>query len=279
MTVSVVYVASVLKNRYPAVYSTIATEVVVAGHEFHEVPATNIWVRDWMPIQASNGDLVQFAYQYDTDRWPQLRTQPPEEIGGKQVRQSEIRLDGGNLVRHGKKAICTDIIFDRNPQIDPGRLVQQIQNLLDVCLIVIPHEPGDELGHADGMVSWINDYSCYMADFKYVFYSQVQWKLDCYCTTAVPVPLINDKAPPLTEHQFRQQFTLGDDWNDAWGYYVNMLVLDNLVLVPTFGVEKDNEVLLDVAHRHAGRHVVGVDCSQLSREGGLVNCATWNCEV
>ena len=47
----------------------------------------------------------------------------------------------------------TDKIYRKNPQHEPRRLRQKIQDLLEVeRRIVIPPEPGDVLGHADGVV-------------------------------------------------------------------------------------------------------------------------------
>lgn len=82
-------------------------------------------------------------------------------------RRSDIVLDGGNVGGWGGRGILTDRIFRENSQVDRPDLLGVLRELLRVDeLIIIPVEPGDEVGHADGVVRFldsgvvvINDYS------------------------------------------------------------------------------------------------------------------------
>ena len=57
----IVYIANSL-NRYPLVYNPLITNLKANGIEVEILDSTNIWVRDYMPIQTKNG-FIKFKYK------------------------------------------------------------------------------------------------------------------------------------------------------------------------------------------------------------------------
>jgi agmatine/peptidylarginine deiminase len=62
----------------------------------------------------------------------------------------------------------------------------------------------------------------------------------------------------------------------AWGIYLNFLLLDDMLLVPFYnGKDKKNQEVKKRLEELYNRPVYGVYADALSKEGGVVNCVTW----
>lgn len=61
----------------------------------------------------------------------------------------------------------------------------------------------------------------------------------------------------------------------AFGCYNNHLKVDQLVVVPRYGLLEDAEVLACLQEAISGPDVRSIDCTGLSMEGGVLTCATW----
>ena len=62
---------------------------------------------------------------------------------------------------------------------------------------------------------------------------------------------------------------------DKNGLYINFLKLDNLIVMPSFGQDEDEEVQKTL-ERLFHRDVKKINASKLATEGGLINCVTWD---
>jgi agmatine deiminase len=131
--------------------------------------------------------------------------------------------------------------------------------------IVIPVEPGDEAGHADGVVRFldgdlvvINDYSevasSYGRHLKNVLRrARLEW----------------------VELPYRPEDASCDGMPSAVGCYANFLMVRGLIVVPAFGLPED-DIALRIIEEHAGPFAVAsLGSRDLARRGGVLNCATW----
>ena len=159
-----VYLSDLLEKQAP-----IAFEQLTKAFDKHEIkyatlPGTkDLCVIDFMPLQVRQDYFLQ--YKYDPDylklkKYEATRTNPKNicnEIGIVPNRGS-IVLDGGNVVKSGNKAIITTKVFRDNPGYPEHNLITEIKNQLQVeQVIVTPQEPMDFVGHADGMVRFIDE--------------------------------------------------------------------------------------------------------------------------
>ena len=122
----------------------------------------DVWCRDYMPVQVGCGEFVRFRYAPDYLRGHEHLITAPGDVGPipeiEGCVDSEIVLDGGNVVRWGSRCIVTDKVFHENPDLDRVDLLGRLREALRVeDLIVIPKEPYDEVGHADGVVRFLDD--------------------------------------------------------------------------------------------------------------------------
>jgi agmatine deiminase len=158
-----VYISDLLEKRSPSVYTDLTDWFKKLGIRYDVLPNTNdIWAVDYMPIQVREDHFVQFTYNpdYIGKSQQKIKTNPDEvcEALGLNPEKSSIVIDSGNVVKHKRKAILTTKIFKENPSYKEYDLVNEIKRLLDLDqVIIIPQEPGDSVGHSDGMVRFIDD--------------------------------------------------------------------------------------------------------------------------
>jgi len=275
----IVFVSSSLKDRYPILHHILETNLLAHGIEFETILSSNIWCRDYLPIQTKSGNYVKFRYKTEGyDIYLQLKVE--DDIGDfPNVKFSDLILDGGNCQMYRDRAIITNVVFNHNPQYDPVEIVAQLTELLEAEIIIIPPEPGDELGHADGIVKWLNQYYVlvneYQGDEEYEDYSnRLSRILKINNLRAVCFPNFYHSKPALSEEDFRKAFPFGDAFNDGYGYAINFLKVKRLVFLPVFGIPEDVKTVETARTYFTDCSIIACDCRDISREGGLMHCIT-----
>lgn len=289
-----VYIAACLRDRHPDVALAISKSLAIAGVPLVEVPGTgNIWIRDWMPIPVGD-HFVQFRIKADTVKYTILEVESKSLSYSRDPQEdltfSDIILDGGNVVRSpdGKRVImCEQTLRDNdfNPDIFQSRqdLSKSLSDLLEAEIIWIHNEPGDTLGHSDGCVAWIDNDAVFVNDTRSMrdvdsssHTSELCRILEANEIRPVPFPYAYDLCRDITEDRFRQEHPHADDFNMATGYFINFLKVGNLVLYPTFGIDRDERCLDALLDAWPDANCVGIDCGYLSEEGGLLHCVSWS---
>ena len=144
--------------------------------------------------------------------------------------------------------------------------------LIDVLqvhqVIFIPVELGDDTGHADGMVRFVNEHTVVANDYSGIEVSR-KFKDRFYGILAdsgldiLPVPYhsVNKRVNGL--------------WV-ALGCYINFLQVDNKIFMPTFDnkVEDDN-TLARFEEIFGSGNVIPVPSKDVAMGGGVLNCMTW----
>jgi len=268
-----VYISDRLESQCPNVFRQLK-------HNFekldikHEVLSNtkDLWVVDFMPLQINRNDFLQFVYDPDylkPKKYQHTRTNQKDacDPAGIIVNKSSIILDGGNVVKHGDKAILTSKIFKENPDYSEDDLIDEIKAQLQIeQLIIIPQEPRDFVGHADGMVRFIDEDSVLVnqypknkayEDFAYSLRASLR-KAGLHCIEF-----------PYTSWQ-------NGDANDATGCYINFLETGKYIFYPVFTDYNDQLALRKLQSVFKDREFTEIDCRELAKFGGVLNCATWN---
>jgi agmatine deiminase len=267
----IVYVSDLLEPRYPTLVNRLRG--ILAGHgiPLRIIEGTkDLWCRDYMPVQIGPGRHAQFTYNPDyLAGYEHLITRPGDiqpipEI--EHCSRSEIVLDGGNVVGTNRRIIVTERVFSENPAFERDQLRDRLRHLLDVDeVIVIPVEPGDLFGHSDGMIRFLDDETVLVNDYSKVdaaFGQRLRSRLRKvglrmielpYC----PSPEVNEGIP------------------SAVGCFANFLMVRGLVVVPSFGIPEDLAAMRVISEHAPDLTIRSIDCSDLAREGGVLNCATF----
>jgi len=270
---NLVYFSDLLPKRHPAFFKELKAILERKRIEYGILPQTNdIWCRDYMPVQVSKNEFVQFKYDpkyLHTKKYIKTITDTTNvcKVIGVESVASDIKLDGGNIVKSRTKAILTSRIFDENRRYGKDDLLRKIKRLLKVKqVIVVPECPLDRYGHADGMIRFVdgikdektilvNDFSGEKARFFSRFHRELTRQ------GLFPVLL------PYTAYRNK-----GDD---AKGIYINYLQIGKVVIYPTYGIKED-VLAHKVFSRYFGDNVFPIRSNQIAKKGGVLNCVSWN---
>lgn len=242
----------------------------IDGADIEVIPETcDIWCRDYMPVQLSENSFCQFTYRPDYLKGFEHLITPPDRCRlpfMENYHAEPIVLDGGNIVASRTKAILTDKVYTENPAIKRPRLRSRLEELFQADCIVIPKEPFDPIGHADGMVRFVAENRVLMNDYSI---------LD---------PVFGDKLRALLERNSLQVETLPmfeekegrrGDIPSAVGLYINYLRVGNIVLLPGYDRPEDQAAFQKVQQVMPDTKVFQVPCRRLAEQGGVLNCISW----
>lgn len=241
-------------------------------HRF--LPSTNdIWAVDYMPIQKGLDKFILFKYEPDylqNDEFIATQTDTKtvcKSIGLSTI-NSNVKIDGGNVIKGNDWVILTDKIFKENAGFEKNGLITELENLFEAKVIIIPQEPGDFTGHADGIVRYYDNDTVLINSYKPTDKKDFQKLLTKELTNqglrAIEIPYNPyDNA----------NYDLAD------GLYINYLQMENLILIPTFDKKEDENTYRQFEQLFPGQIIETIDSREISRDGGVLNCITWNIKV
>lgn len=266
-----VYLSALLKEKYPTACNNLITLLDKYHVNYFFLEGTkDVWCRDYMPIQTPSGKFIQFRYEPSylkgKPEWEELRSDVKEVCRVNKIDAlfSNINIDGGNVLLCEGRAILSDRIFSENPDKQKDELVKEISELLESEIIIIPSEKDDMTGHADGMVRFVNRDTILVNNLEkeYQYWRKgMQDAIAKYNLKYINVPFVVIKDP---KHK-----------KNALGVYVNFLELDNLIILPIFGIPEDEQVISIMKDTFPDKVIETIDYNEVALEGGLLNCTTW----
>jgi agmatine deiminase len=228
----------------------------------------DIWAVDYMPIQVALNKFVLFQYEPDylqSPKYISTQTDPNEVCKDIQLNpiRSNLILDGGNVIKGKKWAIVTDKVFKENPSMRQAHLVEQLEELLEVKVIIIPREPYDFTGHADGMVRYYDEQTLLINDYQ--DHLSVSYKLRLKKALA-------DQGFKLIEIPYAPD---PSNFISANGVYINFLEMQNFIMIPTFRKLEDDKAIRVFEKLFPDRTIETIYASDISQDGGVLHCISW----
>lgn len=223
----------------------------------------HIWARDYMPVQVNKEKFVRFNYSPDYLKdCPEYKPDTAAILSelGLQVIDSDIIVDGGNVISCGDKVIMTDKIFRENPHYHHQTLIDKLSQLLEAEIVLIPEDNYDEYGHADGMVRYMGN-DCVLINNYCDFDKSLRKKL-----LTVLSPHFD-----ITELHY-------ETYSDRSWAYINFLHVGQHIFIPMLEGDKLGEVAfrqIAEAYPQCECHQIW-GCDNIVNEGGALNCCTWN---
>lgn len=264
------YFSKELESRYNFFksFSSLLDKHSIKYHILDETK--DIWAVDYMPIQSEIDRFIQFKYEPDylqDDDYILTQTDPIAVCNsiGLQVIESNIKIDGGNVIKGKNWVILTDKIFKENSSINKNQLLSELEKLFGVEIIIIPQEPFDFTGHADGIVrNYTNDtvlVNHYKPNDNVEFQKRLKVALKKYGLKTIDIP--------YNPYQ-------NSSVDSADGLYINYLQMENFILLPTFNKRDDEVAFRQFEQLFPGQTIETIDSRQISKDGGVLNCITWN---
>lgn len=266
-----VYFSSKLRDVSPVAYKGV-TEILDSygvGHSLLD-GTKDIWARDYMPLQVREDCLMVYDYTPDYLRlykkYQPLMSNPIEVCRANGIKYKEslgnIRIDGGNVVHCSSKVIMTSKVFEENPSISVRDLTGLLETLFEAQLIVLPWDPREIYGHADGIVRFVDDDTVIMTNYRHFDKKMAARFLNILQSRFKTVHVLEYDVPT--------------PYKDNWAY-INYLQTDRVLVVPSFGVPEDEQALSQISMffpEYLGR-IEMADARDLVKGGGCFNCASW----
>ena len=266
-----VYLSGVLRRaKYSAFRKRFEQKLKEHRIRYDFLRLTNdIWCRDYMPVQVLQNKFVQFEYDPVYLPWTDA-TKVCKDIDI-EPKITDIKLDGGNVVKSRTKVIVTERMVRTNKRLyERKELIRQFKRLLAVKdVILIPECPTDPFGHADGMVRFCDG----VKDERHVFVNdygaeEAKLKKDLYAVLKghglIPIPMPYN--PPE------------NDGLSARGIYINYLQIGKTVFYPTYRLSSDKKAK-KFFFEYFGSNAVSVRADEIANEGGILNCIGWNVRI
>lgn len=269
-----VYFSDLLPIRYPAFWDNLMRVLEEKNIAHALLPKTrDIWCRDYMPIQVEKNYFVQFRYEPSylmksaSGRLSITNVSDVcQAIGIKSVK-SDIKIDGGNLVKLTDRIIMTRRVLTENPDYTEERLLDEIKALLKVRhIVLLPEVPDDSFGHSDGMARAVGGglpETVFCSDFTREpgdFSKNVGIQLSAAGLTTIRLVY----APYDNKTNM-----------DACGVYINYLQVGKTVIYPVFGIKND-ATACRVFEKYFGDNAISLNCKRIAKDGGVLNCISWN---
>ncbi len=268
---NLLYLADTLPKNYPIFFQRFEKLLKENKIHFQLLPGTkDVWAVDYMPVQVCRKEFVRFVYkprylQNDRDLKTITDTDAVCKSIGIETIKSKIVLDGGNVVNSANKVVITERVFKENPSYVREDLIQELKQLFETDeLFFIPEQPNDYTGHADGMLRFVDDNTLLINDYK-----NESTRFRKAFEKAIHKIGIEHIVIPYNPYQ-------NENNNQANGAYINYLQMEDVVIVPVFGLKEDEEVIKRFEQIFNGSTILAINANEIAKDGGVLNCISWN---
>jgi agmatine deiminase len=265
------FLADCLPIKQPRFFNRFAEVLKDCNIHFRFLPYTkDIWAVDFIPIQISTDEFVQFTYNPDYLQAQKYRSTISDvdricEAIKLPTTKSKLVVDGGNVIRATTQVIMCDKVFNENKHISERDLIKQLKELFLVDkLFFIPWDKDDFIGHADGMVRFIDDKTVLINNYTLEepsFQRSLRMAIHNAGLEWIELPY----SPPKNTNI-----------DCADGLYLNYLQMQHAIIMPTFNCKDDENAYKVFEKVFKGQTIVTVDSKEIAKDGGVLNCITWN---
>jgi agmatine/peptidylarginine deiminase len=225
----------------------------------------DIWIRDWGFVDRW---CFRFAPSYARHLYSpadihRARASLARLIGIRPQRVPLV-LDGGNLVHNGEVAIVTEKVFADNPHLSREEIERIFRRLGFKKTVFVPVEPGDVIGHADGMVRFVSRKLLLFNDYTDSYFSAHRRKLiRALCNARLEAELV-----PFPWYCSDDQF---DGVPSADGCYINFIQTKQGIIYPTFHHRLDDRAG-EILAAKVNLRLLRLEALAVARLGGVLNC-------
>jgi len=269
-----VYFSEKLQEQSPEIAKQIADTLGLLGAKPVFLKGTkDIWARDYMPVQVDTRKFIQYTFYPDyLLKLEDIKSDPDTICADLNLNalRSDIVLDGGNVVKSANCVILTDkIILENKLKYNKEQLLVKLRELFEVDKIVfIPWDRGERYGHADGMVRFIDSETVLLQGYY-------RTRKDLF-----EDGFIDQLLGSLKENHLKYEF-LDVDYTEKINSkfaYLNYLQTKDFILLPSLGIDKDDEKLKDEISKYFpgyGNRIRKIKMNSIISRGGALNCISW----
>lgn len=245
------------------------------------------WCRDFGPICIVK-DNTPIALNFEFNGWGekypfQFDNATNQKLKADQILSCELEsipfvLEGGSIDSDGEGTLLTTsqclLSNKRNPLFNQQDIEQELATQLGTKRILWLKNgqlDGDDTdSHIDNLARFCNTDTivyayCDENDSHFQSLHAMKLELEKFKTlSGTPYHLIPLKIPQA----------LFDDGQRLAASYVNFLITNKLVLMPTYNDKQDDINITQLQSVFTDRKVIGIDCSSIIKQSGSIHCLT-----
>lgn len=249
---------------------------------FVEYETNDTWARDCSALSIEDNSqikLLDFTFNGWGDKFESLKDNNMTNYLTPKAIKYNFILEGGGVESNGIDTILTTskcmLNKNRNSSLNPLQITQKLNHYFGATKILYLNHgylAGDDTdSHIDTLARFI--------DTKKIMYIKCSDEKDEHFKE---LKLMEDE---LIEYSIEHNFALIPlPMTDAIYFederlpatYANFLFINDAVLVPTYGVNQDNEALKIFKKTFPNRDIIDIDCSTLIKQHGSLHCVTMN---
>lgn len=258
----IVYFSEWIKDF--ACYDEITEKLAKHQIKYNLLPHTkDYWVRDFMPIQISDSEFIQYKYNPKYLQKDQYYITNPDKCYNHlaiSTKKIDIVLDGGNIVKCSDSIIMTDKVFVENNHLSKMQLINILENSFRCEIIFIPWDRYEKYGHTDGMIRFIEERKVLLNNYIN-FDKSLRNRIIADLQNKFEIIELEYSAPKLSSHN--------------WAY-INYLQVGKFILLPTLGTPEDEQAYEQFSTIFPDYQIEQINVSEIIKLGGALNCISWN---
>ncbi|KZN62986.1 agmatine deiminase family protein [Pseudoalteromonas luteoviolacea] len=259
--------------------------------QFVDAPCNDTWARDHGPLTTADSEgnlcIKDFVFngwgnKYASELDTQINSALCKQLASPSnlVQQVDIVLEGGGVEINESSVLLTTseclLNPNRNPHLDKAQLEEKLKVELGAkSFLWVDHGylAGDDTdSHIDTLIRFApNNTLVYVqcddeADEHYDALQAMESQLKTFTTpTGEPYTLVPLPWPSAKYNH---------DGDRLPATYANYLIINDTVLLPIYGDEKDALALTQLQKAHPERTVIGIDCLPIIHQFGSLHCIT-----
>ncbi|MDP4612023.1 MAG: agmatine deiminase family protein [Opitutales bacterium] len=255
--------------------------------ELFDYETDDVWCRDFGPLFLLSEDgrsvcLTDWQYNAWGNKFPlqskdnRASAWMAEKLGLRRFAFDTV-LEGGAIESNGAGQILTTEVVLLNPNRNGATTKEGIASRLasglgvDEVLWLKDGLVGDDTdGHIDNLARFFKEDGILIAEISAEMDENAEallentWRIQAFTTS---------EGRPFASVQLPLPEPIMADGEPLAASYMNYLVLNGAVLVPTYGQPTSDEQALEIiGDCFPGREIVGFDCCDIIHEGGAIHC-------
>lgn len=273
-TIYTAFITPEIVRLYPEFeefYLDFKVQAELAGYEVIKLPFSDIWVRDFLPVQnMKNGALHTLFYDPTFKRgryknfYAKLRVETAAEFPD--ARPLPVRMDGGNLIVNNDGlafAFEKRSIVRNTSYAEVSALLKERLGLKDIVWLPRQPELYDPFCHIDGWGQFLGNDMLLISepcdDVTEKHFNKcvknIKSKYPSLGIETLPVGVVAEKDP------------------GAKGLYANYLETSAHIFVPKYNLPEDDAAANKIKSLTT-KKVVQINCEGISKHGGSLHCLT-----
>ena len=256
-----------------------------------EIPINDTWARDHAAITVQEGNDF-LIYDFMFNGWGLKFAADKDNLITKQLFEKGIYnstklinpdfvLEGGSIESDGMGTLLTTTNCLLSPNRNPHFSKQEIEHKLiklfglkRVLLLENGHLLGDDTdAHIDTVARFCDENTiAYVqcTDENEIHYTDLK-KME---TELQQFKTLDNKPYQLIPLPMADAIYAEDDNRRLPATYANFLILNDVVLMPTYGVAQDESAIQQLQKAFPSKKVIGIDCRALLLQHGSLHCIT-----